>query len=782
MHRIRFAAPAAALLLSTSLSAQLDPNQPAISVGPLGGSATEVVIHPTDPDEILIVKYTIGLFRSTDGGVDFAPYGIGYSGAIREIKTDPQNPTTLYALDGQTVIRSTDFGATWVPLNLFANENLKDVAIAHTGNDLLAVDAFNVYHSDDGGTSWTVADSTVPFGGEVYDKVRFAPTNASIAYMAYNDGVKRSTDGGQSFAQAGPFDEWVQAITVSPLDADTVFVGTPFNGVFRSTDGGASFASLTVPTTQFSLNAEFFSWEPGTNRLWFATLVSTHYSDDFGDNWTQVSAGFPANQPIPLVMAFDQNGRRYLGTEGGGLNDQSGGGLYRMEAGAPTAWEHVAFLEVPVELTRIPVPGGPRVVGLGSGVYSSTGPGETLKPTAYTADIGVTTYAFAVDPTDPDRWVTGGVGAFFDNAQIAVLTNGGDDFFKAYEMFGAGQVSTIEFDPHVPNRVLAGMFPAGFGSAALVGSIDGGDTWLDIAGTAGWATRAIAYDPINAGNVYQLSDNNQWARSFDGGLTWTLLAPAWPNAGRALFLEYDLFEEGVLYRGDEGLGLWRSNDDGANWSQLGINLSDDSRLTQHPQLPGLLWVSDDSGNVVVSTDRGDTFDTLWSVPNGTNAGDMAIDTSDGTLFVGTRGMSAWELPLGSPFERIGDGTPGSGGLEPRHFGTGGLCQVGNAGFTLAGDQVVGGAIVFAVYGWIDGAIPVFGGSLYMSAPLGTLGAFADGTPGVAGDGDFEVALPLPANPNLAGFELLTQLLVVDPGAADISGVALSAGLRSTIVP
>ena len=134
-----------------------------------------------NPDEILIIKFIQGIFRSTDGGATFglAPYGTGVSGDVRQLTQDPNDADTLYVRDGNQVFKSTDFGATWNALSLVGlYSSLKSLAAAPTGDDLLAVDAFNVYHSSDSGSTWSAVSSVVPYSGLVFDCVEYAPKSA----------------------------------------------------------------------------------------------------------------------------------------------------------------------------------------------------------------------------------------------------------------------------------------------------------------------------------------------------------------------------------------------------------------------------------------------------------------------------------------------------------------------------------------------------------------------------------------------------------------------------
>jgi hypothetical protein len=463
-------------------------------------------------------------------------------------------------------------------------------------------------------------------------------------------------------------------------------------------------------------------------------------------------------------------------------SDQTGGGLYRMPAGVPSTWEHVAFLTSPIPDVAIASPGGLRVIGFGNVVYSAP-QGADVSPTSMSL---IETRAVAIDPDDSTRWLAGGVGAFLDNAQMHVLSNNGASFVRTYERFGAGTVQVVEYDPFNSDLVLVGIFPGGFGNEAIIISGSSGNSWFEVPGTAGWATRDIAYDPINRGHVLQLSDNNQWASSLDGGVNWSPLQPAWPATGPAAFLEFDPFQAGVLYRGDAGSGLWRSDDGGATWSSLGVALDADSSILLHPQFPDLMWVANAAGKLLISTDRGASFQVALDMPQDSVGASMALDLSSGSMLIGTSNASTWELPGASPAVVLGDGTPGSGGLVPRHFPVGGLPQIGNGNYALAGDDIVGSAVVVPVVGFGEFPFAFAGGTvwvdLFFNPYLLLPTQIASGVAGVAGDGDFTAPLPLPANPSLVGANLVSQFAVVgDPGAADPSGYVLSDALRVTVL-
>ena len=773
-----------ALLSALPASAQLEPNSEADSLGPRGGSAISVVAHPLDPDEILVIKYTQGVFRSTDGGATFGlqPYGTGYLGADgdeRGLTQDPSDPDTLYMLVGSQVFKSTDFGASWNPLGLVApTGKFKSLAVSPLGDSVLALDQFNVYHSGDAGANWSLVLETVPGPvGPSLDSVTYSQNDATVAYIGHSDGVSRSDDGGLSFTDSGPFDTRVNDVTTSPSDPDVVYVCTSFEGILRSTDGGATFANIGGAAIN-DLHGRWFTWDPD-GGLWYMGLTTTNYSSDGGNTWVDVADGFPALSPFLSTMVVDANGVRLLGAETNSMfGDQVGGGLYRMPAGPPSGWTHLAFLVTPIADVAIAGPDGLRIIGIGNGIYAGS-LGELPVPTDL---FLIDTRAVAVDHDDPTRWIGGGVGPFGTTAQVHVLSNNGASFVRTYERNGAGVVTDIEFDPHFDDRLMAGMVLGNGGNEALILSTDNGDSWADVPGTAGWATRDVAYDPHTPGRILQLSDNNQWSESVNGGSVWLPLQAAWPGTGPATLLVFDPLLPGRLYRGDTGSGLWRSDDDGDSWISLGVGLTQASHVLCHPDIPGMLWVSDDAGQILVSLDSGASFDVALDVPQGANGSAMAIDEGSGDMLIGTDGASAWHLTHGSPTVVLGGGSAGTGGIEPLFYPSVSLPTLGNPLFSLTGDQIVGGATVYLLLGIAEISVPIFGGVLHVDGLVGPLISFgAGGAAGVPGAGSFTISLPVPNDPIVVGFAVITQLAVIDPGAAHPSGKVLSPALRITIV-
>lgn len=744
----------AALVASAASAAQ----QPT-PIGPLGGATSEILGIVGNPNLVFAVKFPQGLVRSLDGGQTFLPGAFGMpAGALpNDLAAHPGAPTVLYALIGPQVWRSLDAGVSWAPQPYVANDDLGHLSFGPGGGLAFATSSSEIHRTDT-----TFGTGASVYSGTLIGNALFAPSSATRAYAATFNGIARSIDQGLSFSiPSTSFTQWCKAVAVDPANADVVYAGTT-NGVWKSVDGALGFTKLAGGLPSFA-SVQFFAWESAPARLWVGLLDGLYFSTDGGTSWTAAMDGLP--QPVPLIedLSFG-GGVRWLATEEG---------VFR-SSGAQLAWTHTAFAEVELLDAAIAAPGGERLVSSVQGVYRAA-PGALMQPSALFFDFGGHTDVIAVDPLDPARVLAGGVGAFIDNAVVRVLE--GDQVTNAYEQFGAGRVRALVFDPVDPTRVVGGVWPAGFGNAGIILSVDGGADFDGVAGTAGWSCRALSFDPFTPGLVIALLDNNQRAQSTDGGASWTLLG-AWPGQAPASRLAHDPFRRGTLYRVDAA-ALWRSVDFGANWTACPATVGPLSDVELDPRAPGVLFLSDASGRVLRSADRGASFEVVLDVPGGIDASGLALDQADGALLIATIGASAFEAPFASPYAVYGTGTPGSAGLVPRHFGQGGFPDPGNASYQLAADRLRPQSVAWLYLGAGQIELPLFGGIALAGPPdLFFAGKATGGNVAVAGSGSIAFTLPIPADPDLVGLPVYSQVLAFD--SAGPQGFAFSRGLATTL--
>jgi len=148
--------------------------------------------------------------KTTDKGITWQLVGGNYpfGGGVSAIAVHPSNADLVYAAAGNQVHRTSDGGATWIPLlnsgNQFNADRLKIDQV--DPQKILAAASQGLYVTSDGGNGWTQK-----WNAPVYD-VEIKPGDNSQVFALTKTGGKfsvvASSDGGQTF----------QAITSFPIN------------------------------------------------------------------------------------------------------------------------------------------------------------------------------------------------------------------------------------------------------------------------------------------------------------------------------------------------------------------------------------------------------------------------------------------------------------------------------------------------------------------------------------------------------------------------------------
>jgi uncharacterized repeat protein (TIGR02543 family) len=141
------------------------------------------------------------------------------------------------------------------------------------------------------------------------------PLTPATLYAGTDDGIFRSTDGGDHWSATGLTGQGgVRSLAINPATPTTLYAGTNGGGVFRSTDGGDHWSatglngmvlSLAInPLTPVTLYAG--TWGGGVFR-----------STDGGANWAAVNTGLTRTNVLSLSIKPLTPATLYAGTDDG---------------------------------------------------------------------------------------------------------------------------------------------------------------------------------------------------------------------------------------------------------------------------------------------------------------------------------------------------------------------------------------------------------------------------------------------------------------------------------
>lgn len=342
------------------------------NLGPArGGRATAVAGSDTRPYEYYFGASGGGLWKSEDGGLNWANVTDGYLGSasVNAIAVCEADPDVVYIGTGETQLRgnimqgdgayrSDDGGATWSHIGLSEAQNIARIRVHPTDCNTAWAAAFGkhsaenpergIFKTTDGGATWRKVLYRDERTGGVDISVH--PDDPDLVYAALweawrkswsmssggpGSGLFRSTDGGETWTelsrnaglpQEGPFGKI--GVAVSPVDPDRVYAIMEHaqGGVFVSDDGGDSWEKTNE---QRNLRQRAFYYtriyaDPQERDVVYVLNTGFYQSRDGGKT-------FPRTYRVPhgdnhdLWIAPTDNRRMINSNDGGGNVSINGG-------------------------------------------------------------------------------------------------------------------------------------------------------------------------------------------------------------------------------------------------------------------------------------------------------------------------------------------------------------------------------------------------------------------------------------------------------------------------
>lgn len=306
--------------------------------GPPGvrsGVPIDMVVSPSDPNTLYVNNYGGGVFRSSNGGVNWQVWSEGYTGAdINQVAVRPGFPATVLANGRSGCFLSTDSGASWTGLANGQGAIPEGSAVVFdpgdsSGKTILMGDENDgkILRTTNGGQTWTPVLALPGVGPSNRHGIRqlvFSPSDPQRAYAAFcqpglhadphaldfesSFGVYRSSDGGATWSEAnGDLPNPVRgrnvtSLAVSHQDPDIVYLGLREGGVYKSTNGGGNWVHVTgqvangwdetwptgSPVRRDSILS--LAIHPGNDSIVYAgtNLRGLYRTMDGGATWTQL--------------------------------------------------------------------------------------------------------------------------------------------------------------------------------------------------------------------------------------------------------------------------------------------------------------------------------------------------------------------------------------------------------------------------------------------------------------------------------------------------------------
>jgi len=668
-------------------------------VGPtnVGGRMTSVGCAPRKPSTIWAGAAGGGVWKSDDGGQHWR--GLWHNQPtlnIGSIAVDPVNPAVVYCGTGEANLSADSYPGVGVFRSIDGGDSWQILAPSETTGiptriGCLVIDPFDTSHLFLGGVTHSEGGSDGMFvsrnGGLSWGRLNFPgsgpyrchaivfhPTTrdtmfATVSARGAQSGIWRSTNGGASWTQLtnglAPTERFGRAsLAIAPSKPSVLYalastLKEGVLGIFRSDNGGSSWAD--VAGTHFANEGQMsygntIAVHPTNPDHVLCGGVDLHLTRDGGKNWVRATK-WDARRGKPnyahadhhcLLMPIDQPGLVYDMNDGG-MDVSTDGGL---------TWENRSnglavsmFYDVDVAQSDGRMFGG-GLQDNGTNVTLAgeitTGDGDTVvlsgKPDDFVEVTGGDGGWMIIDPVNPEHFYTTSQNMTVNRFRKATGWTDASPPAKQAEAAAVWMVF-LEFHPKDSRTVFAG-------GLRVWRTHDDGNHWKAVSPILdGSAISAVEIAIADSSMVYVGTEKGGIYRSRDGGDSWSedLASPVLPGFTITRLLTSPTDAQ-VLYAtvaNFDARHVFRSKDGGSTWSDI-----DRGRLPDVPHhaiaipaaKPSTLYVCSDAG-VHVSTDAGETWNSLTRNLPTVPVVDLVFHEADATLTAATYGRSIWRLKV-----------------------------------------------------------------------------------------------------------------------------------------
>jgi photosystem II stability/assembly factor-like uncharacterized protein len=310
------------------------------------GRVSALAFHPTDPNILFAGAPLGGLWKSTDGGQNWASWHTDELDVvgISDIVINPSDPDIIYLATGDRddgsgwgagVYKSTDGGYTWEKKNTGMGNVVVSKLKMHPlyTNRLMAAASDGIYESSSQGEIWY---KVLNLSGRTKDMV-IKPGEPNTVYVCNDNSIYKTTDFGSNWGSpALVTDSHRMVMAVTPANPSRVYVlatqDSKFYRVYFSDNSGENWSEVESTGMenegQGGYNLDMAA-DPVNPNILYAGMVTVFKSTDGGTSWTMIAnAGqIHADQHV-FEVSPHTNSFLYIGNDGGVYKMAIGGGTH----------------------------------------------------------------------------------------------------------------------------------------------------------------------------------------------------------------------------------------------------------------------------------------------------------------------------------------------------------------------------------------------------------------------------------------------------------------------
>ena len=593
------------------------------AIGPanMGGRVTDIDGIPGDPSTFYVSGADGGIFKTTNGGVDFTPIFEGQRAySIGALTLAPSDPNVLWVGTGEGdprnsvgygwgVYRSVDAGKSWTHLGLKETERIKRIVVDPNDPDVACVCALGkewgpnpergVFKTTDGGKSWKKILYINENTGCA--DIAMEMSNPRIMYAGmwtfrrkpwrFDDGGKetalyRTMDGGETWKKimTGLPDKPMArpGIHIAKSQPNIIYLMTEFQGggtAFRSEDRGDSWVMVNDDP---NINFRPFYYsdvrvDPNNPDILFSISGRLSRSKDGGKNWERIARTVHGDHQALWIDPTNSN-RILNGSDGGYQVSYDGGDSWEIINNVELSQFYQLFID---NQDPYNVYGGLQDNGTWVGPSNSLYSAGILKRHWKGLAYGDGYYAVPIPGSEHEVYANlqGGVIFHVDSRYGNVrnihpypkIIGSAGDAIEDHR-FRFNWDSPIVISPHDPNTVY-------FGGNVVFKSMDRGNSWEQISGDL--TTNDKSKQKTSGGEIYQ--DNT--AAEFHCSI---------------LYIDESPVEEGVIWVGTDDGNVQLTRNGGETWTKLNDRIKG---------LPAFAWVAKihasehEAGTAIVTVDQ-----------------------------------------------------------------------------------------------------------------------------------------------------------------------------------